>query len=113
MKPSLTFNHTYLATYPISKNGISSFYEISKLTKSELIIDNVPVIDKDIANFVSKEFLISNSTASTPNTNMILVSKELSSTVIDELNKSKFNPRVIGRIGKMGATGITFNKKNE
>jgi selenophosphate synthase len=102
-----------LATYPISKNGISSFYEISKLTKSELIIDNVPVIDKDIANFVSKEFLISNSTASTPNTNMILVSKELSSTVIDELNKSKFNPRVIGRIGKMGATGITFNKKNE
>jgi selenophosphate synthase len=102
-----------LVTYPISKNGISSFYEISKLTNSELIIDNVPLIDKDIANFVSNEFLISNSTASTPNTNMILVSKELSSTVIDELNKNKFNPRVIGRVEKIGATGITFNKKNE
>jgi selenophosphate synthase len=102
-----------VVTYPVSKNGISSFYEISKLTNSELIIDSVPLIDKDIANFVSKEFLISNSTASTPNTNMILVSKELSSTVIDELNKNKFNPRVIGRVGKMGTPGITFNKNNE
>ncbi len=102
-----------LVTYPISKNGISSFYEISKLINSELIIDNIPLIDKDIADFVSKEFFISNSTASTPNTNMILVSKELSSTVIDELNKNKFNPRVIGRVEKMGATGITFNKKSE
>jgi hypothetical protein len=62
---------------------------------------------------VSKEFLISNSTASTPNTNMILVSKELSSTVIGELNKNKFNPIVIGRVGKMGTPGITFNKNKE
>jgi selenophosphate synthase len=107
------FQSHILVTYPISKNGISSLYEISKLINSELIINDIPLIDKDIANFVSKEYLISNPTASTPNTNIILVSKELSSTVIDELNKNKFNSKVIGKIGKMGTPRITFNNKKE
>ena len=102
-----------LVTYPISKNGISSLYEISKLINSELIINDIPLVDKDIANFVSKEYLISNPTASTPNTNIIMVSKEMSSTVIDELNKNKFNSKVIGKIGKMGTPRITFNNKKE
>jgi selenophosphate synthase len=107
------FQSHILVTYPISKNGILSLYEISKLINSELIINDIPLIDKDIANFVSKEYLISNPTASTPNTNIILVSKELSSTVIDELNKNKFNSKVIGKIGKMGTPRITFNNKKE
>jgi selenophosphate synthase len=107
------FQSHILVTHPISKNGISSLHEISKLTNSELIIDDIPLIDTDVINFVSKEFLISNPTASTSNTNMILVSKELSSTVIDELNKNKFNPRVIGKIGKRGKTEIIFNNKQK
>jgi selenophosphate synthase len=107
------FQSHILVTYPISKNGISSLYEISKLINSELIINDIPLIDRDIANFVSKEYLISNPTASTPNTNIILVSKELSSTVIDELNKNKFNSKVIGKVGKMGTPRITFNNKKE
>jgi selenophosphate synthase len=107
------FQSHILVTYPISKNGISSLYEISKLINSELIINDIPLIDKDIANFVTKEYLISNPTASTPNTNIILVSKELSSTVIDELNKNKFNSKVIGKVGKMGTPRITFNNKKE
>lgn len=105
------FQSHIIVTHPISKNGILSLYEISKLTNSELIIDNIPVIDRDITDFVSKEFLISNPTASTPNTCMLLMSKELSSTVIDELSKNKFNPRVIGKVGKVGKVGITFNNK--
>ena len=67
-----------IATYPISKYGISSIYEISKLTNREIIIEDIPVIDKDVAKFMSKEFLISNPTASASNTNLILVTKELS-----------------------------------
>ena len=105
------FQSHIIVTHPISKNGILSLYEISKLTNSELIIDDIPVIDRDITDFVSKEFLISNPTASTPNTCMLLMSKELSSAVIDELSKNKFNPRVIGRVGKVGKVGITFNNK--
>ncbi|HEY0580229.1 MAG TPA: hypothetical protein VGC75_05935 [Candidatus Nitrosocosmicus sp.] len=107
------FQSHILVTYPISKNGISSLYEISKLINCELIINDIPLIDRDIANFVTKEYLISNPTASTPNTNIILVSKELSSTVIDELNKNKFNSKVIGKVGKMGTPRITFNNKKE
>ncbi len=105
------FQSHIIVSHPVSKNGVSSLYEISKLTNSELIIDNIPVIDRDITNFVSKEYLISNPTASTSNTCMLLMSREISSTVIDELNKNKFNPTVIGKIGKIGKIGVSFNSK--
>jgi selenophosphate synthase len=107
------FQSHILATHPVSKNGISALYEISKLINKELIIDDIPLIDNNIANFVSKEYLISNPTASTSNTNLILISKELCSTIIDELNKNKFDSKVIGRIGKNGTTRITFNNKKQ
>ena len=44
---------------------------------------------------------------------MIIISKELSSTVNEELDKNKFKPKVIGKIGKGGTTGIIFNNKKE
>jgi selenophosphate synthase len=97
-----------LVTHPLSKNGISSLEEISELTNSELIIDKIPFVDVDIANFMSKELVISNPTSSTPNTNIILASGELSQSILDELAKSKFNPTVIGKVGKKGGKRITF-----
>ena len=100
-----------MTTYPISKYGISSIYEISKLTNREIIIEDIPVIDKDVAKFMSKEFLISNPTASASNTNLILVTKELASTVIEELNKNKFEPKIIGKIGKTGTKELILRIK--
>ncbi|MGN6350534.1 MAG: hypothetical protein ACTHL3_03625 [Candidatus Nitrosocosmicus sp.] len=102
-----------LVTHPISKNGISSLYEISKIINREIIIDDIPLIDRDIAKFVSKEHIISNPTASTSDTNLIFVSKELAPIVIEELNKNKFESKVIGKIGKKGITKINFNNKKD
>jgi selenophosphate synthase len=99
-----------LVTHPISKSGIASFVELSKLINSEIIIDQVPFIDNDIKNFVLKEHLISNVSASTPDTNMIIVSKDFATTIIEELSKHKFNPAIVGRIGKPGKVGVRFNK---
>jgi selenophosphate synthase len=101
-----------LVTHPISKNGISSIYEVSKIINREILIDEIPVIDKDIVKFVSKEYLISNPTASTSDTNIILLSKELAPIVITELNKNKFESKIIGKIGKKGITKISFNNRN-
>lgn len=101
-----------LVTHPISKNGISSLDELSKLINSEIIVDQVPLVDKDVANFVSKEYLISNPTASTPDTNIIIVSKDLATTILEELSKHKFSPAVIGRVGKPGKPRVNFNNKH-
>ena len=100
-----------LVTHPISKNGIASFVELSKLINSQIIVDHVPYIDNDIKNFVSKEHLISNVSASTPDTNMILVSKDFATTIMEELSKHKFNPAIVGRIGKLGKAGVSFFNK--
>jgi selenophosphate synthase len=100
-----------LVTHPLSKNGISSLEEISELTNSELIIDEIPLVDPDIANFMAKELIISNPTASTSNTNIILASSELSQSILDELSKSKFNPKKIGRVGKKGERRVTFRNR--
>ncbi len=105
------FNSHILVTHPISKNGINELYELSKLINKEVIIDDIPSIDQDVANFVSKEYLVSNPTASTSNTNIILISKDLSSILLDELSKNKFEPKVIGKIGKNGSGKVIFNNK--
>ncbi|HEU5120028.1 MAG TPA: hypothetical protein VFT71_03480 [Candidatus Nitrosocosmicus sp.] len=91
-----------LVTHPISKNGLYSFKELSQLINKEVIIDQqqIPYVDKGISTFLAKEYLISNTTASTSDTNMIIVSKDLAGTVMEELSKHKFNPTIIGKIGK-------------
>ena len=100
-----------LVTHPISKNGIASFLELSKLMNNQIIIDNVPYVNNDIKNFVSKEHLLSNVSASTPDTNMIIVSKDFAATIMEELSKHKFNPAIVGRIGKLGKVGVSFSNK--
>ena len=99
-----------LVTHPISKNGVGSFLELSKLINSEIIIDQVPHVDNDIKNFVLKEHLISNVSASTPETNMIVVAKDFAAIILEELSKHKFNPAIIGRIGKPGKAGVILSK---
>ena len=101
-----------LVTHPISKNGVASFLELSKLINNEIIIDHVPHVDNNIKNFLLKERLISNISAFTPDTNMIIVSKDFSTTIMEELSKHKFNPTIVGRIGKPGKAGVSFNKKS-
>ena len=100
-------NSNILVTHPISRNGISSFKELSQLINKEVIIDQqqIPYIDKDISAFLSKEHLISNTSASTSDTNMIIVSKDLANTIVEELVKHKFNPAIIGKIGKPSKSG--------
>ncbi|HKO64400.1 MAG TPA: hypothetical protein VJU13_04305 [Candidatus Nitrosocosmicus sp.] len=102
-----------LVTHPISKSGIASFVELSKLISNQIIIDDVPYVNKDIKNFILKEHLISNVSASTPDTNMIIVSKDFAATIIEDLSKHKFNPAIIGRIGKPGKAGVSFHNKNQ
>ena len=102
-----------LVTHPISKSGIASFVELSKLISNQIIIDDVPYVNKDIKNFILKEHLLSNVSASTPDTNMIIVSKDFAATIIEDLSKYKFNPAIIGRIGKPGKAGVSFHNKNQ
>jgi len=102
-----------LVTHPISKSGIASFVELSKLISNQIIIDDVPYVNKDIKNFILKEHLLSNVSASTPDTNMIIVSKDFAATIIEDLSKHKFNPAIIGRIGKPGKAGVSFHNKNQ
>ena len=106
-------NSNVLVTHPISKNGISSFKELSQLINKEVVIDQqqIPYVDKDISTFLAKEHLISNISASTSDTNMIIVSKALATTIMEELSKHKFNPTIVGRIGKPIAAADKSSRK--
>lgn len=103
-----------LVTYPVSKNGISSFKELSQLLNKEIIIEQqqIPYIDKDISTFLAKEHLISNVSASTSDTNMIIVSKDLAASIMEELAKHKFNPTIIGKIGKPGKSTVHLHNNS-
>lgn len=101
-----------LVAHPISKKGISSFYELAKLINKEVLIDQIPYEDNSIAKFLAKEHLISNVAASTPETNMLIVSDTLVPVLIEELSKHKFNPTVIGKIGNPGKSKVSIRNSN-
>lgn len=101
-----------LVAHPISKKGISSFYELAKLINKEVIIDQIPYVDNSISKFLAKEHLISNVAASTPETNMLIVSDALAPVLIEELSKHKFNPSVIGKIGNAGKARVSIRNNN-
>lgn len=102
-----------LVAHPISKKGISSFYELAKLINKEVLVDQIPYADNSIAKFLAKEHLISNVAASTPETNMLIVSDALAPALIEELSKHKFNPSVIGKIGNAGKARVSIRNSNK
>ncbi len=42
---------------------------------------------------------------------MIIVSKDFAATIMEEVSKHKFNPAIVGRIGKPGKAGVSFSNK--
>jgi selenophosphate synthase len=101
-----------LVAHTISKKGVSAFYELAKLINKEVLIDQIPYADSSVAKFLAKEYLISNVTASTPETNMLIVSDALAPTIIEELSRHKFNPTVVGKIGNAGKAKVSIRNNN-
>ena len=78
--------HAYItAVYPVTANGIFAIGKLAELTNSHIVINEIPMESEEIAKFATKEYLIENTTASSNGCHLIVASKEISSTIIADL----------------------------
>src|SRR5215831_18911905 len=98
-----------MAVYPVSSEGILAMKTLSELTNSEIIIDDIPILNDEIAKFVTSENLISNSTIPANGCHLIIASPNISNLIMDDLRKHNYEPFIIGHIANRERPSVKYN----
>lgn len=98
------------AVHPVTTDGIFALAKFAGLTNSHVVINEIPMMYEEIARFATKEFLIENATASSNGCHLIVVTRDLASSIIGDLRKHNFEPAVIGFIAKKERPFVVIEK---
>jgi selenophosphate synthase len=98
-----------MAVYPVSSEGILAVKTLSQLTKSEIMIDDIPILNNEIAKFVTSENLISNSTIPANGCHLIIASPNISNLIMDDLRKHNYEPFIIGHVANRESPSVKYN----
>jgi selenophosphate synthase len=97
------------AVYPVGPQGVFALGALAELANVQLIINKeLPVRDEELAKFVTKEFLVENSTASLNGCHIIVATKDVANLITEELSKHNFAPERIGFVEKKGSWSVSF-----
>ena len=94
---------------PVSSEGILAVNTLSMLTNSEIIINEIPIMYDEIAKFVTREQLISNSTIPANGCHLIIASPNVSNLIVDDLRKHNYEPLIIGYIANKERPSVKYN----
>jgi selenophosphate synthase len=89
-----------IAVFPILTQGILAMKRLADYTGSEIIIDKIPIKNKEMSAYAVKEYFVQHSTSSVNGCHAIIASKECTDSLIQDLRKIHLEPEVIGTIGK-------------
>jgi selenophosphate synthase len=81
---------------------------LAELANANLLINELPVRNVEIAKFATKEFLVENATASLNGCHLIVATKDAASLIFEDLKKHNFAPERIGFVAKKGAASVAF-----
>lgn len=98
------------AVHPVTTDGIFALAKFAGLTNSHVVINEIPMMYEEIARFATKEYLIENATASSNGCHLIVVTRDLASSIIGDLRKHNFEPAVIGFIAKKERPFVVIEK---
>ena len=94
-------------TTDVTGPGIFVIKEFAEKAGVNVELTSIPVIDRDICEFATENFIIPNSTIGTNGAIVMFVNKKVADELLDELEKVGEKPEVIGRvIGKGDGTVI-------
>ncbi|MEM3204606.1 MAG: SelD-related putative sulfur metabolism protein [Saccharolobus sp.] len=94
-------------TTDVTGPGIFVIKEFAEKAQVDVELFDIPVIDPEIHEFATENFIIPNSTAGTNGAIVIFAHKKVCEELYDELKKKGQEPQVIGRvIGKGNGTVI-------
>jgi selenophosphate synthase len=98
------------AVYPIGARGIFALGSLAALSTSQLVINEIPIKDEELAKYATVEYLIENSTASMNGSHIIVGTKDVLNNISNDLRKHGFAPERIGYVGKKGIASVAFDK---
>ena len=94
-------------TTDVTGPGIFVIKEFAEKAQVDVELFEIPVIDKEIHEFATENFIIPNSTAGTNGAIVIFAHKKVINEIYDELKKKGQEPYIIGKvIGKGNGTVI-------
>jgi selenophosphate synthase len=97
------------AVYPIGPQGVFALGALAELANVQLMIEQLPIRNEEIAKFVTKDFLIENATASLNGCHIIVATKDVANLIMEELRKHNFAPERIGFVEKKkGSWSVRF-----
>jgi selenophosphate synthase len=96
------------AVYPVGWQGIFALGKLAELANAQLMINELPVRNEDIAKFATDKFLIENATASLNGCHIIIATKDVANLITEELSKHNFAPYRIGLVEKKGSSSVSF-----
>ena len=88
------------AVFPILTQGILAIKRLADYIGSEIIIDRIPIKNKEMSTYAVKEYFVQHSTSSLNGCHAIIASKECTDSIIQDLKKIHLAPEVIGKVGK-------------
>jgi selenophosphate synthase len=98
------------AVYPVTTDGIFAIAKFADLINSHIVVNDLPMKHEEIAKFTTKEFLTENATSSTNGCHLIVATKDLATSIIEDLRKHNFEPAVIGFIAKKERPFVAIEK---
>ena len=90
------------AVFPILTQGILDIKKLVDYIDYEIIIDKIPIKNKEMSSYAVKEYLVQHSTSSFNGCHLIIASRECTDAIIQYLKKIHLEPDVIGKVGKKG-----------
>jgi selenophosphate synthase len=102
-------NGNIISVYPVGSDGILALINLSKISNSHIVVNEVPIKHEDLARFATDEFLVSNSTAAVNGCHLIISSEDLAPLILEDLKKHNFNPHIIGFINDKERPMVTIN----
>ncbi len=90
------------AVFPILTQGILAIKKLVDYIDCEIIIDKIPIKNKEISSYAVKEYLVQHSTSSINGCHLIIATRECTDSIIQDLKKIHLEPEIIGKVGKKG-----------
>ncbi|BCU70337.1 SelD-related putative sulfur metabolism protein [Stygiolobus caldivivus] len=85
-------------TTDVTGPGIFVIKEFAEKAGVNVELSSVPVIDRDICEFATENFIIPNSTIGTNGAIVMFVNKRLADDLVEELERAGEKPEVIGKV---------------
>lgn len=98
-------------TTDVTGPGIFVIKEFADKAMVDVELYDVPVIDREISEFATENFIIPNSTAGTNGAIVMFANRKVIDDVAQSLSKVGLEPRVIGRVLGRG-NGTVYVKKD-